>query len=207
MDNKDYFMKLLENVEPEDYVEFMARHDRIEGVIKALQDSPDSTMSCMKRMMQYRDLRTKQAWVSELLHHIKTHHDPELENINPDFLKDDLVRIDKSRRGIHNDTLSSFCNFINSQKKAGNSRIYRGNLMDPLKEPDHYGDHRVRQEMTDGILSILYDIEEMNLKDIFLDRMNQEYGSSSVESLRELSKNLRSQSRSYGAREPLKEDD
>lgn len=200
--NDDFRNELLANTNPEDYVATMAKWDRMTYLVRELDANPRA-IGNIKAMMDYRDLRTQQAWLPNYINELN--EDPNASYLEIGRLRETVVRLDKERRSYHNKALGNFNGLVNDMKKRGINFFYRGNIMDPNKEENKYGDPNVRQEMTDFFLGCLYDVEDMSVADI--NRAFDGKYSKGAESLKAVRSQLVQSSRGYGVDKPLKEDD
>lgn len=136
-------------------------------ILEAVYENP-IVFEWIKDMENYRDLRIKQAWLSIAIR---------------EGNKDErtyYAELDQQRRGMHNRALAAFCRLVESTSLPGTTRdnlppkdnlpfitrdeqlgdLYEGPLMIPSEEPDKYGNHVVRQEMTTGMFQFLKLIEQ-----------------------------------------------
>ena len=198
----EFQKKLLESINDDDYLATMERKDRVKSLVKALNMNP-GLISNIKALMDYRDLRTKQAWLPNFIEELNS--DPEASYLEIDRLRETVQKLDRDRRSYHNKALGNFYGMVNYMRDRGMKYYYRGKLMDPGKESNKYCDPNIRQEMTDFFLNSLYEIEEMNLADL-----QTEYGEQfpqGVESLKKIRGDLAKSSRDYGVKTPIREDD
>lgn len=82
-------------------------------LIRELNANPDM-LENVKKMMDYRDLRTKQSWLSNFYYNSNKFNDGELKL---QTLKNEVYRLDRDRRKYHNNALASFYSLVNDMKK------------------------------------------------------------------------------------------
>ena len=170
-------------------------------LVRELNENPNM-LENVKKMMDYRDLRTKQSWLSNFYYNSNKFNDGELKI---QTLRNEVSRLDRDRRKYHNSALASFYSLVNDMKQNGIPPIYKGRIMNPFDDKvNRYGDPNIRQEMTDGFLGMLYSISETTIGDLGLEQGEYSEG---VESFRKIVGQLRHQNNSYGVEEPLKEDE
>lgn len=170
-------------------------------LIRKLNANPDM-LENVKKMMDYRDLRTKQSWLSNFYYNSNKFNDGELKL---QTLRNEVYRLDRDRRKYHNNALASFYSLVNDMKKNGIPPLYKGKIMTPFDDKvNKYGDPNIRQEMTDGFLKMLYSISETTIADLGIEQGEYDKG---VDSFKKISGELRHQDHSYGVKEPLRNDD
>lgn len=141
-----------------------------EKILEALYSNPDA-LGWINDMEAYRSLRVKQGWVSMAIREGDRDAKPMYEDL------------DRQRRGYHNKALTAFCRLVEATSSKLSNRanqaprdgsyyiprnesdLYSGPLMIPYEEPDGYGNHAVRMEMTDGMFQLLKFIEETHRSD------------------------------------------
>lgn len=170
-------------------------------LIRELNENPDM-LENIKKMMDYRDLRTKQSWLSNFYYNNRKFIDGELKIEN---LKNEITKLDSDRRIYHNNALASFYSLVKDMKKNGIPPLYKGRIMTPFDDKvKKYGDPNIRQEMTNGFLEMLYSISETTIADLGIEQGEYDKG---LDSFRKISGELRHQDHSYGVKIPLVDDD
>ena len=170
-------------------------------LVRELNESPDMLKN-IKNLMDYRDLRKKQSWLSNFYFRTTQMCDGELKLQS---LRHEVSKLDRDRRNYHNRALASFYSLVNDMKAKGIPPIYTGRLMSPYDDKvKRYGDPNIRQEMTDAFLGILYDISETTIEDLKIE--NGEY-SEGVQTFRSIARDLQRQDSSYGVKKPLTKDE
>lgn len=170
-------------------------------LVRELNETPDM-LENIKKLMNYRDLRTKQSWLSNFYFRTTQMYDGELNIQN---LRHEVTRLDRDRRSYHNQALAAFYSLVNDMKSNGIPPIYTGRLMSPYDDKvKKYGDPNIRQEMTDAFLGMLYDISETTIDDLKIE--NGEY-SEGVQTFRSIARELQHQDNSYGVKKPLTKDE
>ena len=190
-----------------------------EKILEALYSNP-RTLEWLKDIEAYRLLRVEQAWISMEI---------KAGDSGSKSMYEDL---DRRRRQYHNKALTAFCRLVEATSSALSNRankapsdgsyyvprtendgdLYSGPLMIPSEEPDNYGNHAVRMEMTDGMFQFLKFIEETartdwditrekvlsRKKDIVQQQENPE--------IEEIQTKLRRDMRGWGAESPENDD-
>lgn len=136
--------------------------------IRAYLEKSPRLLAEIKKVMDYRNLRTEQAYYSKLLNEYRmmdyswdikisktVRNAGELE---ASWWKEKTIELDKARRGKHNGALMAFADIVNTGKENGLPEIYNGRLLS-LSEICKHDDPVTREEMTDGMFDILRTIE------------------------------------------------
>lgn len=138
----------------------------IDEIRMYLEKSP-SLLSDIKRIMDYRDLRTQQVYYAKLLseYRMQDHswvrvcktveYAGEWEKIK---WEDKVSQLDKNRRPTHNRALSSFARIVEVGKYNGLPEIYNGKVLSIDEIYKHEG-LMERQDMTDAMFDMLFTIE------------------------------------------------
>ena len=197
----DYEKYYSDDYDPEEERRKYKRNRNITYLIRELNADP-SRLANLKALMDYRDLRTLQVWYPDYINELK--NDPSVSDLEIQNCEEGVKKLDKDRRNKHDKALGNFYGLVNDMKRRGIPPLYEGKLMDPSKEPDKYGDRNIRKEMTDGFLGLLYDIEELNLEDI---KLNKDEYAKGLSTLKTIKQNLERNTRQFGLDKPITEDE
>lgn len=172
------------------------------SLIELLNKKPE-LLNNIKSFMDYRKLRIEQVLIPIMIEEAENDYE-NFSLLNIDMMRERVYILDKQRREKHNRALSNFSNLMNEFEKFGIPPIYTGNIMDPLKESDRYGNRDIRQEMTDSMLEILSTIEEMNINELNIETEKYDKG---LGSFKEIYKDLNKQTHDFGIKKTLESDD
>ena len=199
---KDFFKNLTDQTyDPVVQIEKSRRERHMFYLVRELEASPDK-LENIEKMMQYRDHRTKQSWLSGFYYRSRGYRDGDLKMQS---LSLEIGRLDRERRNYHNQALASFYSFVNDMKSNGIPPIYSGRIMTPFDDKEkRYGDPNIRQEMTDAFLKMLYDVSETTIADLGIERGEYSEG---VKAFNQIKGELRHQDHSYKVDKPLIKDD
>lgn len=206
--SEEKFIKLVENdLQKQEKRQEAIKEERIKrkmtDLVKVLNKSPDM-LSNIKTLMDYRELRVLQvhyaAWISEL----RENSDTDFSYFNLSKMEESAKDLDYRRRNVHNRALGNFVGIIREYRRNQVEQFYKGQYMDPSKQSDEYGDPNIRKEMTDAILEMLHNIEDVNINELSIATKDYKEGLGTFKIIR---KELEKQTRDYGVKSTLKEDD
>lgn len=172
---------------------------KMESLVVLLNKYPDM-LGNIKALIDYRSLRIEQRVYADMLQDAREGRYGSL--YKRDIMESKLEDIDRRRRRVHNKALSNFCGLMRQFTNAGMVPIYDDELMDPSKEKDGYGDHIKRLKMTDGMLGLLANIEDLSINELNLDTDEYKAG---LGTFKEIYATLGKQTRDWGGR--IVEDD
>ena len=139
-------------------IEINKEFDNEDGIDVTSEDyepSYDSMKLKIESFIKYRDVRTKQFWVSKLYNGMESRKKASLRS-----------ELDKERRRRHNMALTSLVGLCKFGEKFGLPKIYNGNLLTTDEIENHESkNYDTRKEMTDFFLKLVDDINE-----IYIDR-------------------------------------
>lgn len=153
----------------------------IKDIMTYVQRSPQ-TLEQIKRIMDYRNLRIKQAYYAKLSYQYD--HQFQLKSsevcklvrnageFDRSFWKDASISLDKQRRATHNRALSGFSSMVNKGRIYGLPQIYKGRVLDE-KEIAEYSGLDIRAQMTDGMFELI-NVLENNVININLNQEKSE---------------------------------
>lgn len=139
----------------------------INDIMVYIQKTPQ-TLEYIKRIMDYRNLRIKQAYYAKLSYQYD--HQFQLKSsevckivrnageFDRSFWKEASISLDKQRRATHNRALSGFSNMVNRGRIYGLPSIYKGRVLEE-KEITGYTGLDVRAKMTDSMLELMSVLE------------------------------------------------
>lgn len=164
--------------------------------IRAYLETSPRLLEEIKKIMDYRNLRTEQAYYAKLLNEYRISQfswDERVSKIVRDagelevsWWKENAKDLDKARRGKHNAALMAFRDMVNTGKAAGLPELHDGKMLS-LVEICNHQDPVTRAAVTDSMFDMLTTIEnaviqkepEQNegIKEIQRDmiRFNREY--------------------------------
>lgn len=171
-------------------------------VIRTYIAADPSTLEYIKSMLEYRDLRTEQAYYSKLayLYDYKKFDRgipkevSEAGEFDRSYWKERIIALDKARRRTHNQALGAFDAFIRIGEKHHLDYIYIGDRL-TAKEASAYERPEVRTQITDAMLQLLNSIEE-NVTPL-----------NSDDKLHDVKRNMNQFNRSYSVSESLSSDE
>lgn len=138
----------------------------IDEIRMYLEKSP-SLLSDIKRIMDYRDLRTQQVYYAKLLSEYRMQDHSWVKvcktveyagEWEKGRWQDKVIQLDKDRRPTHNRALSSFARIVEVGKFNGLPEIYKGKVLSMDEIYRHEG-LMERQDMTDAMFDMLFTIE------------------------------------------------
>ena len=197
----DYDKYYEDGYDPQKENEEFQKRLKLVYIMRELNSNP-SSMSNIKALMDYRDLRTEQAWLSYIINEMK--HEPNSSEFKIDSCRMRVEALDKRRRETHNKALGNYAGLLRQMKIHGIPPIYTGHIMDPSKTSNNYGDPNIRNEMTESFLELLYIIEDAKIEDLRKIAEEQEI---SVQDLSQVKKKLEKSTHDWGVKEPLRKDD
>ena len=95
--------------DPEAEIAKSRRNRNMFYLVRELNERPDM-LDNIKKLMDYRDLRTKQSWLSNFYFRATQIGDGELKMQN---LRHEVTRLDRDRRNYHNQALAAFYSLVN----------------------------------------------------------------------------------------------
>lgn len=162
-----------------------------------------SSLTYIKQMLEYRNLRVEQAYYAKLAylydHHKFDRNVPkEVKNAGEwdrSYWNERIIALDKGRRDKHNRALSSFYNFLQIGKVNNLDYIYVGDILSP-QEAFKYERAELRSQMTDSMLQLIKSVED-----------NVQIGNEANEQLKQIRMDMNSFNRSFSVRKSLTEDE
>lgn len=140
----------------------------IDDIRTYLEKSP-RLLSEIKRVMDYRNLRTEQVYYTKLLNEYRLMEYSwntrvskivrEAGEFQASWWREKTIDLDKARRGKHNGALMAFADIINTGKACGLPELYSGKVLS-LREICNHEDSVTREEMTDAMFDMLRTIED-----------------------------------------------
>ena len=137
----------------------------IKNIKEYLRRNPN-LLSAIKDIMDYRNLRTEQAYYAKLAYEYD--HQFKLSKVSKivrnagefdrSFWKDRLIELDKRRRATHNKSLTGFSRLIKTGRLYGYPKIYSGKILE-ADQIENYQELETRAQMTDAMFDMLYTIE------------------------------------------------
>ena len=174
---------------------------QMEILVKVLYLHPE-LLDNIKKIMDYRKLRIEQVLYPNLIEEAR--QDANSGELKIDLMRQRVISLDRKRREYHNTALGNFYGIVRAVSYSDLPPIYTGKIMDISKQPDHYGDHRVREEMTDGMLGLLYNIEDTSINELNIGKEKYDEGLGTFKEIHDM---LNHQNHDYGIRNTLKKDD
>lgn len=140
----------------------------INDIREYLRREPD-VLESIKNIMNYRNLRTEQAYYAKLAYEYDNQFKIGRNNVcktvrqagefDRSFWKDRLYELDKNRRNTHNKALAGFTSMVNKGRLYGFPKIYTGKVL-TADEIDKHGNPDIREKMTDVMFEMLFTIED-----------------------------------------------
>lgn len=139
----------------------------IEDIRLYLEKNP-SLLGDIKRMMDYRNLRTEQVFYAKLLYEYRNYDNlfrvskmvEQAREWDKGLWEDKNIQLDKNRRQYHNRALVSFARMVRIGRANELPEIFEGEVLTEdaiYKHEDPYG--MSRERMTDAMFEMLYSIE------------------------------------------------
>lgn len=169
---------------------------KVKNLITVLQKKPDC-LSNIKALMDYRNLRVLQVYYGDEYQKAKNSGFIEYGPLETDILKNKAESLDKKRRETHNKALGNFCGLLREYRNLGVPPFHIGEYMDPHYEKNGYGDPNIRRDMTDSLFSLLNAIEDVELREL---EINSVGNKDAVEQVKELRRDLNSETRGFKMR-------
>ena len=114
IEENKFFKELTEQTyDPEVQMEKSRRERHMFYLVRELDANPDQLRN-IEKMMEYRDHRTKQSWLSNFYYRSRQINDGDLKMQS---LSLEIGRLDRERRNYHNQALAAFYSFANDMKK------------------------------------------------------------------------------------------
>ena len=143
------------------------------NLIKKYVYADSNSLSYLKKMLDYRNLRTEQAYYAELAYRYDNYEFGQKQpkevidagEFQRDMWRDKLISLDKKRRGKHNEAIAAFKSFLEIGEKNNLDYIYVGPMLSP-EQAEKYMNAEYRAVITDAIFKILHSIEEASIKKI-----------------------------------------
>lgn len=139
----------------------------INDIMAYIQRSPQ-TLEQIKKIMDYRNLRIKQAYYAKLSYQYDHQFDLKSSEIckavrkagefERSFWKDALFSLDRQRRSTHNTALKGFRCMVNMGRIYGLPSIHKGRVLEE-EEIDEYEGLDIRAKMTDSMLELMSVLE------------------------------------------------
>ena len=136
--------------------------------IRAYLETSPRLLAEIKKVMDYRNLRTEQAYYSKLLNEYRLSQFSWEERVcrivrdagefEASWWKEQTIYLDKSRRGKHNAALMAFRDIVNTGRAAGLPELYDGKMLS-LAEICNHQDPVTRAAVTDAMFDMLTEIE------------------------------------------------
>lgn len=173
------------------------------SLIKQYVNASPSSLEHIMAMLEYRDLRTEQAYYA-MLAYIYDHNKfgrnvpKEVKNAGEwdrSYWKERIIALDNNRRSKHNRALASFYDFVQIGRVNNLDYIYVGDILLP-KEAFRYERPEVRTQMTNAMLELLKSIED-----------SVQVGIEQNEQLKRIKTDMNSFNRSYKVSKSLTDDE
>ena len=180
------------------------------NVIKQYLKAEPGCLDLLKKMLDYRNLRTEQTYYSELAYrydHYKFGEKQPKEVVNAgeldrSYWKDRLVRLDKERRSYHNNALAAFNAFLEIGERKLLDYIYVGPSLS-LKEAEEYKYPERRAIITDAMFQLLYSIE-----DYAIQRLNEAgEKTEELQAIEKIKREMNSFNRDYNVKKSMLSDE
>ena len=173
-------------------IEINKEFDEEDGIDTTSEDyepSYDSMKLKIESFINYRDIRTKQFWVSKLYNGMESRKKASLR-----------VELDEERRR-HNAALTSLVGLCKFGEKFGLPKIYEGSLLTTNEIENHESkNYDKRKEMTDFFLKLVNDVNE-----VYIDR--EVVSISENKFITDLKQQIYKTDRDYGVEKGLTEDE
>ena len=164
-----------------------------------------SVMDKIKKIMDYRNLRTEQAYYAKLSYEYDyanfSEQSKEVRNagdFDRSYWKSKLQSLDRDRRGKHNDALISFYGIQSIGRKFGLELLYNGQELSP-KDIINYNHPELREQITNAMFEMLHSIEES-----VIDKEGQE---NEKELLVKLKQDINKFNKDYNVKKSILKDD
>lgn len=139
----------------------------IEDIKLYLEKTPD-LLADIKRIMDYRNLRTQQVYYSRLLYEYRNYGNltkvsktvEAAREWDKSIWETKTIELDKKRRETHNRALVSFTRMVKIGRANGLPELFEGEVLTEdaiYKHEDTYG--MSRERMTDAMFNMLFSIE------------------------------------------------
>jgi len=137
--------------------------------IRAYLETSPRLLAEIKKVMDYRNLRTEQAYYSKLLNEYRISQYSWVDKVSKtvrdagefevSWWKEKTIDLDKARRGKHNAALMAFRDIVNTGKTSGLPDLYDGKMLS-LAEICNHQDPVTRAAVTDAMFDMLTEIEK-----------------------------------------------
>lgn len=137
--------------------------------IRAYLEASPRLLEEIKKIMDYRNLRTEQVYYAKLLNEYRMMDYSWNERVSKtvrnagefeaSWWREKTIDLDKARRGKHNGALMGFRDIVNTGKAAGLPSLYDGRMLS-LAEICKHDDPVTRAAITDAMFDMLRTIED-----------------------------------------------
>ena len=181
----------------------------INDIMAYIQRSPQ-TLEQIKEIMDYRNLRIKQAYYAKLAYQYDNQFKLKSSEIcktvreagefDRSFWKEALLNLDKQRRGTHNIALKGFRHMVNMGRIYGLPSIHKGRV---LEEDEIYGYEGldVRAKMTDSMLELMSVLENNVIN------MNVTHENNGYEKFSKVAEEMKQFNRTYKVKKSIVHDE
>lgn len=166
-------------------------------------------LSAIKAIMDYRNLRTEQAYYAKLAYEYD--HQFKLPKVSKairsagefdrSFWKDRLVELDKRRRATHNKSLTGFARMVNTGRLYGFPKIYKGKVL-TADQIENHQEPAIREQMTDAMFDMLFTIENA-----IIEQENEKESPKEAQLITDTRKEMQQFNREYSVKTSMQKDE